>query len=60
MQQAWEAFSKECPAAWEQKDVESEWFRVVGAMFPSKQASQLTPAQWHQVLEEAPGQVIPI
>lgn len=60
MQQAWEAFTQECPKAWNRQDVETEWFRVLGAMFPGKHPGQLTPAQWHQVLTEAPGRILPI
>ena len=60
MQQAWEAFTKECPAGWQTKDVEQEWFRVLGSMFPGKQPDALTPGDWACVLEEAPSKIIPI
>jgi hypothetical protein len=60
MQQAWEAFAKECPQGWSQKDIESEWFRVLGELFPDTQLDTLSPAQWATVLEQAPSKIIPI
>lgn len=60
MQQAWEAFAKECPKNWTAKDVESEWFRVLGELFPDTQLDTLSPAQWAAVIEQAPGKIIPM
>lgn len=60
MQQAWEVFAKECPKGWGQKDIESEWFRVLGELFPDTQLDTLSPVQWATVLEQAPARIIPM
>lgn len=60
MQQAWEAFAKECPPGWKQKEIEEEWFRVLGEMFPGTSPDKLTGAQWATVVEEAPSKLIPL
>jgi hypothetical protein len=60
MQQAWQAFAKECPKGWEPKDIEQEWFRVLGELFPDTQLDTLTPQQWAIVLEQAPSKIVPI
>lgn len=60
MQQAWEAFMKECPPGWSDGETETEWFRVLENMFPGKHVSTFTTAQWKQVLEEAPRQILPV
>ena len=60
MQQAWEAFAKECPPAWGQPDIEKEWFRVLGELFPDTQLESLSLVQWASVIEQAPSKIIPI
>ncbi|WP_428937792.1 hypothetical protein [Fontivita pretiosa] len=60
MQQAWQAFAKECPRGWEQKDIEQEWFRVLGELFPNTQLDAFTPQQWAIALEQAPSRIVPI
>ncbi len=60
MQQAWEVFSKECPPGWGNADVEKEWFRILGELFPGKQPDAFIPAEWATVLAEAPAKIIPI
>ncbi|MCC7406679.1 MAG: hypothetical protein IT442_01315 [Phycisphaeraceae bacterium] len=59
MAQAWEAFVKACPAEWPGKEVEEEWFRILGVMFPGKQPQELGDADWAKVAAEAPDQVAP-
>lgn len=60
MQQAWEAFAKECPKGWQASDVEQEWFRILGELVPGKQPEAITPAEWAMVIEEAPAKIIPM
>ncbi|TWT40486.1 hypothetical protein RAS1_41970 [Phycisphaerae bacterium RAS1] len=59
MQQAWDAFAKACPANCTPENVESEWFRLLGEMFPGKQPEQLTPPEWATFVSEAPPKVVP-
>jgi hypothetical protein len=60
MQQTWEVFSKQCPPQWQQQDLEKEWFRVLGNLFPGSQVQTLTPAQWGIALDQAPAMIVPI
>jgi hypothetical protein len=60
MQQAWEAFARECPKGWQTADVEQEWFRVLGDLLPGKQPDAISPAEWVMVIEEAPAKIIPM
>lgn len=52
MQQAWEAFTKACPQGYMPEQVEGEWFRRLGEMFPGKQPEQLTPQDWSRFAAE--------
>ena len=60
MQQAWEKFAVECPATWQDKDREEEWFRILAELFPGKETDALKPADWAVVLEQAPAKIIPM
>ncbi len=60
MQQAWEALVKACPPKWAQADIESEWFRILGELFPGKTPEALSPQEWGIVVAEAPGKVVPL
>lgn len=59
MQQAWESFSKSCPENCTPEHTESEWFRLLGQMFPGKQPEQLKPQDWTRFTAEAPAQIVP-
>lgn len=59
MDQAWDAFCNSCPKAMQPKAIESEWFRILGELFTNRAVESLTPAEWVQVIEQAPGKVIP-
>lgn len=41
------------------KLIETEWFRILGEMFPGRDAKTLSPAEWAKFLAEGPGQIIP-
>ena len=60
MQQAWETLVKACPPKWVQADIESEWFRILGELFPGKTPEALSPQEWGIVVAEAPGKVVPL
>ena len=60
MQQAWETFVKACPSNWQQTDIESEWFRILGELFPGKQPDELKPTDWGIFIAEAPGKIVPL
>jgi hypothetical protein len=60
MEQTWAVFAKQCPKTWQQQDIEREWFRVLGDLFPSVQVESLTPQQWAIALEQAPSKIVPI
>lgn len=51
MQEAWDAFVKACPPNSDQKQIESEWFRLLGEMFPGQQPEELTPQEWARFVE---------
>ena len=51
MQQAWEAFVKAQPQGSSQEQLEREWFRILGEMFPGRQPEQLTPQQWQRFID---------
>ena len=60
MEEAWAAFTGHCTdEKWTQEAVETEWYRILNSMFPTKQPDQLTAAEWALVREQAPGQIIP-
>jgi hypothetical protein len=59
MQQAWETFVKACPEDASQEHIESEWFRILGELFPGKQPAQLTPAEWATFADEASPKIVP-
>jgi hypothetical protein len=57
---AWAAFK----AYFDKPDVdptliESEWFRILGEMFPGRDADGLAPHEWAAFIAEAPKQIIP-
>ena len=60
MEQAWEAFVTHCPPPkWDQAATEGEWFRILAALFPGKQPTELTPVEWGQMRDEGPDRIIP-
>jgi hypothetical protein len=60
MQQAWEAFTKECPPGWSRQELESEWFRILDSLHPGKAIEAITPHQWAKVIQEAPSLIFPV
>lgn len=52
MQQAWQAFTKACPQGYTTQQVEEEWFRRLGEMFPGRQPEQLAPQEWARFAAE--------
>jgi len=59
MDEAWAAFSKACSQDWTDEQVEDEWFRVLGELFPGKRPEDLTPADWAVMLKEGPEKICP-
>jgi len=59
MQQAWEAFTKACSENCTPEHTQSEWFRLLGQLFPGKQPEQLAPQDWARFAAEAPAQIVP-
>jgi len=63
MEEAWREFVKHCPAPpegkWDPQAIEAEWFRILGELFPGKQPSDLTEADWGVMLAEGPGRILP-
>jgi hypothetical protein len=59
MQDAWEVFTAACKDEWSQAQREQEWFRILTEIFPDRDLSDLTPAEWGQVKAEGPGKIIP-
>ena len=41
------------------KLIEGEWFRILGDMFPGRDAKTLSPDEWARFLAEGPGKIIP-
>jgi hypothetical protein len=58
--QAWGAFFKTCPAAWTVQQKQKEWFRVMNKLFPGRQASQLTAAEWATMETAGLQEIIPM
>jgi hypothetical protein len=52
MQQVWEAFVKASPEGYSAEQVEDEWFRRLGEVFPDRQPEQLTPQEWARFAAE--------
>jgi hypothetical protein len=52
-------FTKACSPAWEQREIEKEWFRILGELFPDTQLDALSPTQWAAVMEQAPAKIVP-
>ena len=59
MEQAWEAFTRSCPEDWSREDMEAEWFRILGQLFPNRSVEALTAADWAVVITEAPKRILP-
>jgi hypothetical protein len=59
MDEAWAEFTNHCKADWTDEQVEDEWFRILGELFPGKKAEDLTPDEWDRMREEGPGQICP-
>jgi len=59
MDEAWEAFTKSCKPDRPREEVEAEWFRILGELFPDKDVDKLTPADWAVMLAEGPGKITP-
>ena len=59
MDEAWSEFTKHCKPDWTDEQVEDEWFRVLGELFPGKKPEDLTPDDWAVMLQEGPGQICP-
>ncbi len=59
MQAAWAAFSMSCKPDWSKEHIESEWFRILGEMFPGKKVEDLTPADWGVMLADGPSKIVP-
>jgi len=59
---AWNTFAEACPPAWKPEDVENEFWRIVGELFPGRDLSNfgaLSIEEWLQVKEQAPGKIVP-
>lgn len=56
---AWAAFIKDLPPTVSEENVNSEWTRILTAMFPDKGDDDMTPADWAKVRDEAPSQFVP-
>ena len=59
MDETWAAFSKACSQDWTDQQVEDEWFRILGELFPGKKPEDLTPDNWGVMLKEGPGKICP-
>lgn len=59
MDEAWEIFVSECPDNMSDKERERQWFHILAQMFPGKEITQLTPADWQKFAEEGPAQIVP-
>lgn len=61
--EAWAAFQKhfEQPGLppVDPKLIETEWFRILGQMYPGRDPKTLTPAEWSKFLNEGPAEIIP-
>ena len=61
MDDAWAAFAASGGGKkLEQKDLEREWFRIVGELFPGREMRTLSGAEWARVREDGPSQIIPL
>lgn len=59
VERAWEVFAAACSPEWTQAQLDAEWFRVLGELFPGKKPEQLTPVQWAHVVTEGPKKIVP-
>jgi hypothetical protein len=57
---AWEAFQENFNKMdVDPKLIEGEWFRILGDMYPGRDANMLSSAEWTRFLAEGPLQIIP-
>lgn len=56
---AWAEFTKGIKEGTDEAGVEKEWWRILGELFPNKDAEVFTSADWAVVREKAPGMFIP-
>ena len=59
MDEAWAEFTKHCKPDWTDEQVEDEWFRVLGELFPGKKPEDLTPDDWGAMLKEGSAKICP-
>lgn len=59
VEQAWEVFAAACSPEWTQAQLDAEWFRILGELFPGKKPEQLTPVQWGVMVTEGPKKIVP-
>lgn len=57
--QAWDAFVKAAPAGETEKNINSQWTKILNDLFPTKGDEDMTPADWGKVREEAPSKFVP-
>lgn len=58
-EQAWEVFLKHCPPDLGEEQAQSEWFKLLAAVYPGRESDSLTGEEWAAVIVEAPNHAIP-
>lgn len=60
LEAAYEAFCKDIPEDVSGEYINEQWAKILTEMFPGKAGdSDITPAEWHKVLTEAPSKYVP-
>jgi hypothetical protein len=59
-EEAYEAFLELCDKDWTEEQIHGEWFGLLEKILGKADGDEITPEEWAQVVEEAPGLVLPI
>jgi len=61
MEEAWAVFTKAYSSrpGGNDKDMQDQWFRIIGELFTGKQPDQLSGAEWAVMMEKGPLGIIP-
>lgn len=59
MNEVWTQFTQACPKKFSPQQVEEEWFRIMGELFPGKSQDTLTPDEWGLMRDRGIPAIIP-